>query len=103
MEALFKGLERNSKVNPSSESSIKLCSNLIVASKKKRLTFTFPFVHHQSHDWKVEHLIFDPPVIEIDRKADSFSGVPTGTRRLINLNCHQFKVTQLMSRVPVDP
>ena len=28
---------------------------LIVASKKKRLTFTFPFVHHQSHDWKVEH------------------------------------------------
>jgi len=22
---------------------------------KKRLTFTFPFVHHQSHDWKVEH------------------------------------------------
>ena len=21
----------------------------------QRLTFPFPFVHHQSHDWKVEH------------------------------------------------
>jgi hypothetical protein len=39
---------------------------LTVASKKKRLTFTFPFVHHQSHDWKVEHWALGRPVIEID-------------------------------------
>ena len=28
---------------------------LTAQKTKKRLTFTFPFVHHQSHDWKVEH------------------------------------------------
>ena len=32
----------------------------------QRLTFPFPFVHHQSHDWKVEQLLtLEPDVISL--------------------------------------
>ena len=53
-ESLIKG-ERKVKVITALLEALVLLVKLIVASKKKRLTFTFPFVHHQSHDWKVEH------------------------------------------------
>ena len=29
---------------------------LFIGAWQQRLTFPFPFVHHQSHDWKVERL-----------------------------------------------
>jgi hypothetical protein len=44
----------------------------------QRLTFPFPFVHHQPHDWKVEQLSTvetrSPPSLT-DREVESWSTV----------------------------
>ena len=32
-------------------------NRLRIKRQKQRLTFPFPFVHHQPHDWKVEQLL----------------------------------------------
>ena len=34
----------------------------------QRLTFPFPFVHHQSHDWKVEQLLTLEPDVTLVMK-----------------------------------
>jgi hypothetical protein len=48
----------------------------------QRLTFPFPFVHHQSHDWKVEQLL----TVE--------------TRTLLRESSAAVKILSLVSRFP---
>ena len=35
----------------------RLTASITMKKREQRLTFPFPFVHHQSHDWKVEQLL----------------------------------------------
>ena len=51
------GDEEDSCISPWERLTARLRSTLCPERSQQRLTFPFPFVHHQPHDWKVEQLL----------------------------------------------
>ena len=47
--------EDKDKFSRSSEINRREVERSELERERQRLTFPFPFVHHQSHDWKVDH------------------------------------------------